>query len=278
MRLFDVQDRIAQPPPPPVRVNGEEITPEEIAREVQNHPAETPGEARTAAIRALVIRELLLQAARKRGLIAAPCEISDGRRETNEDALVRQLLDEALDLPTPNEQECRRYYEMNIAKFRSQAIWEPAHILLAASPTDPRSREAARRQAARIIDILNKHPDQFAQLARDHSDCPSRDLDGSLGQVSAGQTTPEFEAALYEMEPGTISTQPVETPYGFHVIQLMRRSSGKTLPFSTVETQISDYLADYVFQRAVRQFISLLAGEAQIEGVEFERALSPLVQ
>ena len=126
--------------------------------------------------------------------------------------------------------------------------------------------------------MLGKSTDDFAELARVHSSCPSRDQGGNLGQISSGQTTPAFEAALECMTPGTLSAVPVETPYGFHVIRLDRCIPGQTLPFAAVEGKICDYLADSVFHRAVSQFISLLAGDAQIEGIEIDRADSPLVQ
>ena len=112
------------PPPKAVKVNGREIAREAITREIQNHPAESPGDAREAAVRALVVRELLLQEAARRGLTAAPQELGEGRRETDEDALVRQLLDEAVCLPEPTEAECRRFYDNNISRFEGAAIWE----------------------------------------------------------------------------------------------------------------------------------------------------------
>lgn len=278
MRLFDVEDRVAPPPAPAVRVNGHEIPRAAITREIQNHPAESPVAAREAAAQALVVQELLLQEARARGIVAEPLDLGGGRREIDEDALVRQLLDDALDLPTPTEAECKRFYETNIDRFRSPTIWEPAHILLSVPPADATAREAARNRATEIIKLLIEYPERFKQLARECSTCPSRKQGGNLGQVSSGQTTPAFEAALKTMLPGAISAEPVETPYGFHIIQLTRYIEGRTLPFEAVHEKISDYLADAVFQRAVSQFVSLLAGKATIEGVEINRSLSPLVQ
>lgn len=277
MRLFDVEDRGALPPPI-VRVNGKEIAGADIAQEVQNHPADSPVEAREAAARALVVRELLLQAASRRGLVALPADLGEGKFETTDDALIRALLDDAVKLPSPTSAECRRYYEANVRRFRSPTIWEPAHILLSVVSAQGPARDAARNKACALIELLEEHPEQFEQLARDHSQCPSREQGGNLGQISPGQTTPAFEAALESMKPGTLSSEPVETPYGFHVIRLDRCIAGETLPFASVEKKISDYLADAVFHRAIRQFVSLLASEARIEGIGFEQAHSPLVQ
>ena len=169
MRLFDVEDRDAPVVPPTVRVNGKEISRGQIAREIQNHPADSPEMAREEAARALVVRELLLQAAGARGLLPEPADLGDGRRETSDDALVRALLDEVLDLPSPTREECRRYYEANIRRFCSPTIWEPAHILLSADTSDVPASDVARDKARALIELLQQHPESFAQLARYHS-------------------------------------------------------------------------------------------------------------
>lgn len=278
MRLFDVEDRVLSTPPPPIRVNGKEISCTDITRETQNHPAATPGEAREEAARALVIRELLLQAATERGLVPEPISFGDGQQETDDDALVRQLLDFELRLPKPTDTECEHFYRKNVSRFRSPTIWEPAHILISADPEDEPTRNMARIQAHQIATLLTAQPEKFEQLARDYSTCPSREQGGNLGQVSPGQTTPAFEAALEDMAPGDTSVEPVETPYGFHIIRLDRCIPGQTLPFAAVKERISDYLADAVFHRASGQLVALLAGEAQIDGIDLDGATSPLVQ
>ena len=102
-------------PPPPlfgeVRVNGVEITPEAIAQEIQHHPAPDAETAWQEAARALVVRELLLQEARRLCLEAESERDEAGRCEAEEDALVRLLLEHEVVAAKPAEQECRRFYE-----------------------------------------------------------------------------------------------------------------------------------------------------------------------
>src|SRR5690606_38128513 len=120
----------ARPPEfPEVRVNGVEIEAAAIARELQHHPAGDPKEAWTAAARALVVRELLLHEARRRGIAPNPEEEGDAR-ESEEEALVRLLLEEALDPAEPGEAECRRLYESQRERFRTPDLFEAAHILI----------------------------------------------------------------------------------------------------------------------------------------------------
>ena len=79
---------------PAITVNGVEISAQRIANEAQNHPAPKgkPGYAYKDAARALAVRELLLQEARRRGIAPEPAEVSAGQVETEEEALIRQLL------------------------------------------------------------------------------------------------------------------------------------------------------------------------------------------
>jgi peptidyl-prolyl cis-trans isomerase C len=95
----------------PIRVNGVEVEENAIAREAQHHPAQTAPESRAMAARALVIRTLLLQRARELGLSPAPEADGGGRLETEEEALIRQVIEREAVIASPSEDECRRYYQ-----------------------------------------------------------------------------------------------------------------------------------------------------------------------
>ena len=105
-----------------VQVNGVSIPRDAIALEVQHHPSRTPAEAWLAAARALAIRELLLQEARRIGIGPAPLSDSAGRRETEDEALLRGVIEQEVVTPQPDDEVCRRYYEQNKKAFRSPVI------------------------------------------------------------------------------------------------------------------------------------------------------------
>jgi hypothetical protein len=109
---------LAEVKPVTVSVNGVVIPRDVIGREVQYHPASKPVEAWLSAARALVIRELLLQQARRIGVTAIPLSDEHGRRETQEDSLIRGLIAREVATPEPDEESCRRYYEQNRRRFR----------------------------------------------------------------------------------------------------------------------------------------------------------------
>ncbi|WEX08582.1 peptidylprolyl isomerase [Chelativorans sp. AA-79] len=263
---------------PAVTVDGTTIPHAAIAREAQNHPAENPATAWAEAARALVVRELLLQEGRRLSLAAEPVEDGEGRRETEEQALIRALLDRELSVPEADEASCRRYFEKNRNRFRSADLFEAAHILFSADRQDEAAFAEALRSATAALDLLAAHPERFPDLARELSACSSSGNGGHLGQFTRDQVTPEFAAALDRLEPGRIAAAPVETRYGAHIIRLDRRIEGRLLPFEAVHEQIAAWLADSVWRRAAAQYISLLAGKATITGVDFGGADTPLVQ
>lgn len=252
----------------PVTVNGIEISYADITREVQHHPAPTPTEAWQAATRALAVRAMLLHEAERLGLTSQPVSDVDGSRETDEEALVRQVIEQQVTVPRPTEADCKRYYKQNRTRFRTPSIAEASHILLSASKSDTDTYAARRAEAVLCIGRLSRKSTDFAKLARDVSDCPSAAQGGNLGQLSPGQTTPAFEAALHAMAPGDISSEPIESPYGFHIIHLKRRIEGHDLPFEAVKARIANYLTDRVSRTATAQYLARLAATASITGIE----------
>lgn len=264
-------------PMPPVRVNGVAITRKAISAEVQNFPSASPRESWLAATRALAIRELLLQEARRLAIPVEQRADPDGRRETEEDALIRALIEREVPVPTADEAALRRFYDNNRARFATPMLIEAEHILLAARADDAESFAAARERAAALAETLRAAPGRFAEAARELSACPSGATGGSLGQIGPGDTTPAFEAAVTTLEPGAIS-DPVETPYGVHVIRVHRRIEGRQLPFEVVRARIATYLEEHVRRRASAQYIALLAGRAEVVGIDLGGAETPLVQ
>jgi peptidyl-prolyl cis-trans isomerase C len=264
----------------PVLVNGVEISEHAIGAELQYHPAGSIEEARAAATRALVVRELLLQAAARHG-IDRPGPPEPGQadeRETDDEALIRTLLAREVRTPEPDEANCWRFYQQNLKRFRGLDLFEAAHMLFPADPADAEASTRARCQASAVLQEVLAAPERFADLARELSACPSGAQGGNFGQISRGQTVPEFETFLYNLEPRRICPVPVKTGFGYHVLRLDRRVEGRQLPFEAVRERIAAYPREHVWRRGVSQYLQLLVGQAEIEGVELSGASTPLVQ
>ena len=262
-----------------ITVNGETIAQSAIDAEVQYHPAADLEAARKAAAEALVIRALLRQAAGRMGLKPddAPNE-EDAPERGEEERLIAALLELVIIVPEADDSVCRRYYERNPRKFRSRDLFEAAHILFPAAPHDETARARAKAAAEATIAELTAAPERFGELARARSACSSKIQDGRLGQVSRGDTVPEFETFLCNLEEGQLCPVPVMTRYGAHVLRLDRRICGRELPFEIAKPRIADYLHERAWRRAVHQYLQLLIGGAEITGVTLSGATTPLVQ
>lgn len=261
-------------PPVIISVNGTMIPRSAIAREAQHHPADSALASWHAAAEALVIRELLLQEARAQDVRASPLTDEALRRETDEEAQIRELVDREVTVPVPTEEELRRCYDAMRSRFRSPELCEARHILIAARASDAEAYAAARAKAEALAVELAAEPGLFEALARDHSACASAGEGGYLGQLTPEETTPEFSAALTKLAEGETTREPVETRYGFHLIRLERRIIGKDLPFEAVSARIGEYLADRARHTATAQYIARLVSRAEIFGIEIAGAVA----
>lgn len=267
----------ALPKPKTVSVNGVVIPRETIAREVQNHPAPRPLDAWHAAAQALVVRELLRQEALRLGIEEPPLADEEGRTETTEEAAIRGLIAREVATPLPDDEACRRFYGANARRFRSPTLYQAAHILLVAARDDRVSRARVRKEADAVLAALKVEPSTFAALARERSDCRiSATEGGSLGQFSQGETVAELEHGLDRMLEGEFAI--IETRYGLHVVRLDCRIEGNQLPFGQVRDRIAAWLTEAVERRALAQYVSILAGRADISGFSLAAPSSPLVQ
>lgn len=257
---------------PDLIVNGELVPHALIAAEAQNHhaPRGKPGIAWRKAANAIAIRTLLLQEARRRGVEARPAELGPGRFETEEEALIRGLLDTAVAIEPPAEAEIHAEWARDPSRFCSPPLWEVSHILIAC---DPRKAEAARAARARAADLAARaaaDPRGFARLAAAHSDCGSKSSGGALGQIRPGDTVPEFEAALRGLGEGMVTPDPVPTRHGWHVIRMDAVAEGTPLPYAAARPRIAEALEKAAWSRAAKALVRQLAAVAEISGADLE--------
>jgi peptidyl-prolyl cis-trans isomerase C len=264
--------------PGPVTVGDHEIPVALIAAEAQHHPAADAATAWESAARALAVRHLLLAEADRLGIAAPALADAKGRPLTPEDARIEALLEREVQVPTATREEARRHYDRNPAHFSSETLVEAEHILLSVPRSDSLGYGLAVGDARTMIMQIKANPACFADLARQHSACPSREQGGNLGQISRGQTVPEFEAALFALAPGELCPDPVRTNHGIHVIRAGRRVDGELLPFEVVEPVIRASLEERAFRHGVAQYLAILAGQTPVTGVTLRSADSPLVQ
>jgi peptidyl-prolyl cis-trans isomerase C len=255
---------------PELIVNGEIVPHTLVAAETQNQiaPKGKPGIAWRKAANAVAIRTLLLQEARTRGIAPEPHEVGPGRFETDDEALIRGLLETEIDVASPTEAEVRAEWEKGPNRFRTPPLWEVSHILISCDPRDEEKRAKAQERANAVTAHALADPTGFAALAARESECGSKASGGALGQLGPGDTVPEFETALRGLGEGQITPEPVLSRHGYHVIRLDALAEGQVLPFETVQQKISEALEKASWAREARTFINKLVASADISGAD----------
>ena len=148
----------------------------------------------------------------------------------------------------PDEEALAAFYEEHGEAFLTEPSVTARHILVKVDEGDTDEQKAEKK--AKIEAIRQKLVDgaDFAELAAQESDCPSKARGGDLGSFPRGQMVPEFDAAAFAQEIGAIG-EIVETAFGFHVIQVTARDEGGKKPFEEVKEDISNLLRSQAFQK-----------------------------
>ncbi len=240
------------------------ISEADIAHEMQHHRAMKPEQSRADAARALVVRELLRREAERLDLATSAEPVG---RETGEEAAIRTLLEREVERRIPTEDDCLRYYEQNRERFRSPDRIRARHILLATPADDVAGRFKARSEGERLIAELQVNPVLFADFAMRHSDCPSKEQGGDLGWLERGQTTPEFERQVFRLRAG-LAAFPVESRWGYHVVQVDETVPGVAQEFPEVSGRIADYLELQVQQRELQHYLLILQERYEVRGLD----------
>lgn len=249
-----------------VAVNGSEIPADLIYREMQYQSADSPRQAIYRAARALVIGWLLRERAAAQGLCAAD---EDLHSEVF-DRAVSELLQGELPVSPAGEAECRAYFEAHRQKFRSDPLAEVRHILIPAAPEDAEACCRARKGAEDMLEQIraDANPLQaFAKLAQSRSACSSAEAGGSLGQVGRGDTVAAFERAVFAQGTGLVP-EPVETPYGVHLIYVEQCEPGRPLEYTYVAERIEEYLTEKRRRQMTGDYLNRLVENAQITGLD----------
>jgi len=234
-------------------------------------------------IKEIAYGEILRQHAVTQGLLPqhtglnAP-ELTDDMREIIESMLGREVV-----TPDPTEEECRRHYEANKRHFIVGQALHVRHILFAVTPGVNVHALSLRAEKA-LLDLTRKivPEGQFERLAKELSNCPTGVKGGDLGWVSPEDCAPELANELFfqtdHLWSMCVHPRLVHTRFGFHIVEVLGRRKGRQSSYEEVSSAIRQNLTAQCRATALRQFMLMLVGQAQIDGLDLEGARSPLVQ
>ena len=260
--------------------SGATVAPAQIARVngVALHAAgvQLPAEI----LRQRACTELLRQQAQRKGLLGPDdaCDL-DGATSAAAAQAIEQLLEQQLQVPDPSEEACRRYHAAHPTLQGQGERVRLRHVLFAVTPGVD-VKLLRQRAEALLLDLrcADDGGARFAAAARAWSNCPSGGEGGELGWLTRDDCAPEFAREIFGAAEVGVLARLVHSRFGLHVVEVCEREAGRVLPFDDVRTSVALLLRQQAWVNALRQYLQLLAGAADIEGVQLDAADTPLVQ
>lgn len=247
---------------------------------VNGVPLAQPDETLAAdELRQRACTELLRQEAMAAGLLDAddPAPLQGAISEAAGTA-IEALLERELLTPEPSDEACRRHHAANLARYAVGERVQVRHVLFAVTPGVDVNALRQRAEAC-LIDLRSSSAaERFAEVAASTSNCPSGAQGGELGWLTAADCAPEFARELLGHAEIGVLPRLVHSRFGLHVVEVLARESGAQPPFEAVRAAVAQSLRQQSFATALRQYLQLLAGQAQVQGVELDAASTPLVQ
>ncbi len=287
------------------KLNGKDIKKDELLKEAQSLKGQIGGAALPAALPpafyrqvldGMIARNVLMADAAAQGIKVSDAEIqqqigqlrshfptpddfqkalaAQGMTEAGLTATAREQLTVQKYVDTvvmanvapANDAAAKTFYDQNLEKMKQPEQRHLRHILIKVDKGASEADKAkAKAQAETVLAQLKKGGD-FAALAKANSGDPgSKDNGGDLSFIRKGQTVPTFEAAAWALQTKDQLSPVVESPFGYHIIQLVEIQPAKTMTFEEVKPKIVEYLKQQQGQEHVKAKIEDLKSKAKIE-------------
>ncbi|MGD0168943.1 MAG: peptidylprolyl isomerase [Smithella sp.] len=245
---------------------------------------------RREVLESMIRRELLYQAARKSGIkpdenainkdinslkqqFSGETEYKNelSRRGINEEVLRARMIRNSLvqkyvdkeftDKVNVTDKEIQDYYQKNIDLFKQPFQMRVNQIFIQSDSKGGDSRKKELRSKAEKI-LKNLKDDQdFADLAREYSDGPTKNKGGDLGYLRKGQLEKQFESKIFALKKGEI-TDVIETEYGFHIFKVTDIKPETILAYENVKEKVKKFLVDEKIKQAADLYAKKLREKA----------------
>ncbi len=203
-------------------------------------------DGRRAVLNQLVANKLLLLEARK-NLYETEADFKAQLAKFKESLLTSYAMEKALATVTVSDSDVEEFYNNNTDRFMGEETVSASHILVA---TEEEAREIYGRIAS--------GESSFEEEALAHSTCPSKANGGNLGEFGRGQMVPEFDVAVFAMKVGEITSEPVKTQFGYHLIKLNEKNEASVTPLDEIRDELKNVLLDEKKQKAYESKINQL--------------------
>ncbi|MFT4549455.1 MAG: peptidyl-prolyl cis-trans isomerase C [Verrucomicrobiales bacterium] len=184
-----------------------------------------------------------------------------------EEVRINSLIDKkTAAVKDATDEETKKFYDDNAQQFVTDSSVSASHILIKTEGITDEAEKANKKAELEAIrkQIIEKKGENFAELAKEHSACPSAGKGGDLGTFGPGQMVPEFDKAAFSQNIGDVGPI-VETNFGYHIIKVTAKDEGGKTAYDEIKDRIADHLKGEKQNAIVRDMITKLREEAKIE-------------
>jgi len=291
----------AQLPDVLARVNGEDVTKTEVEDYIKSMEAQAggplPPDQRDRVYRGVIDQmvgyKLLLQEVASRKLTVPDADVDERINEVkkqfpSEDMFMQTLISRNLTLDKmkadarrdiavskliENEiaskvevkpDQVESFYKENPDQFKQPERVRASHILIRFPDTpDAKAKAQAKTKAERVLKEVKAGKD-FAALAKQHSEDGSAPNGGDLGFFPQGQMVGPFNDVAFSLKPGQTS-ELVETEYGYHIIRVVEKQPGRTIPLDEVRSRVEEFLKHRSKESETEAFVKSLRSKAKVK-------------
>jgi len=253
-----------------VTVNGTAITQEDVDKELMaatqgrfnQVPAEKQEDFRKQVLEQLVAKELIYNDAKKAGLLNTDDFKKRYEEVTNrikKEIAIQLWQEQEFNKIKISEKEKKDYYDANKEEFAENESVRARHILV--------EKEADAKKIISELKSLKGETlkNKLMEVAKEKSTCTSAPQGGDLGYFTEGQMVPEFNDKAFSMKAKEITTEPVKTQFGYHVIYIEDKKAKTTKSFPEVKPFIEQRLKTEKAKSAIMAKMKELEKKAEIK-------------
>jgi peptidyl-prolyl cis-trans isomerase C len=187
------------------------------------------------------------------------------KRQINQGLTIKTLIDkEVLQKISVSDKQIRAFYDDNPNLFRKPEQVKASHILVQVPEGAAEVKQAEALTAIQALKLRIDNGENFAALAQENSDCPSKTKGGDLGFFSREQMVPPFSEAAFALQPGQTSDV-VQTRFGYHLIRVTERQAEQTMAFNEVKEAISTRLRQEQEGKKIDAYLEKVKEHAEIK-------------
>lgn len=194
--------------------------------------------------------------------------LQEYRDDLRKDILKQRLINQEVKKQVVvTDADVEKYYQQHKDQYQNLDEVKVRAIFLRVDPKSSLAGENAVRQKAENILNQIKNGGDFAKLAQQHSQGPGAERGGRLGPVKASDLLPTMRQALGELKPGQTS-EVLQIPQGFVIMQLIERSGDKGLPLQAVKEQIRQKLEREMTEKRFREWMKELRAKNYVKIID----------